>query len=210
MLRGKTYQEVYRNFKWKIPQYYNIGVDVCDRWADDSQRIALIYIDGSRNEIKFTFRELKNRSNRLANALKANGIKRQDRVGLLLSQRPETLISHIAIYNLAAVALPLLTLFGPDAIEFRLRDSMAKAVITDNENLPKLLELTDRLPDLELIIAIDGSPKQGVLDFEECISKGSRDFTPVQTEPRDRALIIIRGEMVKAYKKLKKMKVKPQ
>ena len=88
MLRGKTYQEVCRNFQWKIPQYYNIGVDVCDRWANDRQRLALIYIDDNRNEKKFTFRELKNLSNRLANALKANGINRQDRVGLLLSQRP--------------------------------------------------------------------------------------------------------------------------
>jgi len=190
MLRGKTYQEVCRNFQWKIPQYYNIGVDVCDQWANDRQRIALIYIDDSRNEIKFTFRELKNLSNRLANALKANGINRQDRVGLLLSQRPETLISHIAIYKLAAIAVPLLTLFGPDAIEFRLQDSMAKAVITDKKNLPKLLEIKNRLPDLELIIAIDGNSKQGVLDFGECISKAGRDFTPAQTKPRDPALII--------------------
>ena len=190
MLRGKTYQEVCRNFQWKIPQYYNIGVDVCDRWANDRQRLALIYIDDSRNEKKFTFRELKNLSNRLANALRANGIDRQDRVGLLLSQRPETLISHIAIYKLAAIAVPLLTLFGPDAIEFRLQDSMAKAVITDKENLPKVLEIKDRLPDLELIIAVDGNPKPGILDFGECISKAGRDFTPVQTEPRDPALII--------------------
>ena len=53
MLRGKTYQEVCRNFKWNIPQYYNIGVDVCDKWADDANRIALIYVDGQKNEQKF-------------------------------------------------------------------------------------------------------------------------------------------------------------
>jgi len=190
MLRGKTYQEVCRNFKWKIPQYYNIGVDVCDKWAGDRSRIALIYIDRQKNKQKVTFRQLKSLSNQLANALKANGINRKDRVGILLSQRPETLISHIAVYKLAAIAVQLLTLFGPDAIEFRLQDSMAGAVITDQENLPKILEIKERLPDLRLIIAVDGGPKQGVMDFEECISKASRDFTPVKTKPRDPALII--------------------
>ena len=190
MLWGKTYQNVCRNFKWKIPQYYNIGVDICDKWSHDRHRLALIYIDHRNNELKFTFGDLITLSNRLANALKAKGIERKDRVGILLSQRPETLISHIAIYKLAAIAVPLLTLFGPDAIEFRLQDSMAKAVITDQENLPKILELKERLPKVELIIAIDSTPNQGVLDFGECISKASRDFTPVNTEPRDPALII--------------------
>ena len=112
MLRGKTYQEVYRNFEWKIPQYYNIGVDVCDKWADDRNRIALIYIDRRKDEHKFTFRQLRCLSNQLANALQANGINRKDRIGILLSQRPETLISHIAVYKLAAIAVQLLTLLG--------------------------------------------------------------------------------------------------
>jgi acetyl-CoA synthetase len=190
MLRGKTYQEVCRNFKWKIPQYYNIGVDVCDKWAGGGNRTALIYIDRRQNERKITFRELKNLSNQLANALQAHGIRRQDRVGILLSQRPETLISHIAVYKLAAIAVQLLTLFGPDAIEFRLQDSQARAVITDQENLPKIFEIKERLPALKLIIAVDGSPTQGVLNFAQCMSKASRDFTPVKTRPRDPALII--------------------
>ena len=190
MLRGKTYQEVCRNFKWKIPHYYNIGVDVCDKWAGDGNRIALIYIDRQKNEQTVTFRQLRTLSNQLANALQANGIKRQDRVGILLSQRPETLISHIAVYKLAAIAVQLLTLFGPDAIEFRLQDSAAQAVITDQENLPKIFEIKERLPDLKLIIVVDGNPKQGIINFAECISKASRDFTPVKTRPRDPALII--------------------
>ena len=139
MLRGATYAELCRNFKWEIPQYYNIGVDVCDKWAGDPARLALIYVDPREREQKYTFRELKDTSNQLANALQANTVNRGDRVGILLSQRPETLISHVAVYKLGAIAVQLLTLFGPDAIEFRLQDSAAKAVITDKENLPKIL-----------------------------------------------------------------------
>jgi acetyl-CoA synthetase len=190
MLQGRTYEEVYNNFKWKIPEYYNIGVDVCDKWADDEKRLALIYIDSQDLEQKYTFRNLRDISNQLANGLKANDIKRADRVGILLSQRPETLISHIAIYKLGAVAVQLLTLFGPDAIEFRLRDSAAKAVITDRENLSKIWDIKEHLPDLNLIIAIDAGKEKNAMDFWQCVEKGSRNFTPVTTNPDDPALII--------------------
>ena len=115
MLRGRTYEEVCCNFKWEIPKYYNIGVDVCDKWASDKNRVALIYANPHGQNRKYTFRELKIFSNRLANALKAHGIRREDRVGILLSQRPETLISHISVYKLGAIAVQLLTLFGPEA-----------------------------------------------------------------------------------------------
>ena len=95
MLSGRTYDEVCHNFKWEIPEYYNIGVDVCDKWAGEKHRLALIYIDPQGRKQKYTFRSLRNFSNQLANALKANNIERTDRVGILLSQRPETLIfSH--------------------------------------------------------------------------------------------------------------------
>ncbi len=190
MLQGRTYEEVCHNFKWEIPEYYNIGVDVCDKWAGDKHRLALIYIDPQGKKEKYTFRELRKISNQFANALKANGIERTDRVGILLSQRPETLISHIAVYKLGAIAVQLLTLFGPDAIEFRLQDSAAKAVITDKENLSKIWQIKERLPDLKLVIAIDSDKEEDAMDFWQCVERGSRDFTPVRTKPDDPALII--------------------
>jgi acetyl-CoA synthetase len=190
MLSGRTYDEVCRNFKWEIPAYYNIGTDVCDKWAGDKSRVALIYIDPDGNEQTYTFRELKDISNQLANALRANDIGPADRVGILLSQRPETLISHIAVYKLGAIAVQLLTLFGPDAIEFRLQDSMSKAVITDKENLSKIYEIKERLPHLRLIIAVDCGKEKYADDFWDCLGKGSRQFSPVKTRPDDPALII--------------------
>jgi acetyl-CoA synthetase len=190
MLKGRSYEEVCRNFKWEIPKYYNIGVDVCDKWADDKNRLALIYENPHGMDQKYTFRELRNISNRLANALKAHGIGREDRVGILLSQRPETLISHISVYKLGAIAVQLLILFGQEAIEYRLQDCEAKALITDKENLSKIWEIKENLPALKLIIAIDTDTEEGVLNFWQSVEKGSRDFTPVKTRPDDPALII--------------------
>ena len=94
MLRGGTYEEVCNNFKWEIPEYYNIGIDVCDKWALDKARVALIYIDPHGKEQKFTFRDLRDKSNQLANALKANDIRRADRVGILFSASRNIDFSH--------------------------------------------------------------------------------------------------------------------
>ena len=190
MLRGKTYEEVYNNFKWKIPKFYNIGVDVCDKWADDKSRVALIHPTTHGTDRIYTFRELRKLSNQMANALKAHGISCKDRVGILLSQRPETLISHIAVYKLGAIVVQLLTLFGPDALEFRLQDSSAKALITDKENLSKIWQIKERLPSLKLVVAIDADQEAEALDFWPWIERGSSDFMPVRTTPDDPALVI--------------------
>ncbi|MGD9973459.1 MAG: AMP-binding protein [Desulfatirhabdiaceae bacterium] len=190
MLEGKTYDAVCRNFRWNIPEIYNIGVDVCDKWADSENRLALIYVDPEEKEQRFSFQDLKIHSNRLANALRANGLERNDRVGILLPQCPETLISHIAVYKLGCIALPLLTLFGPMAIEYRLQDSAARAVITNPENLSKILEIRDRLPELKLILVTGDHVDAGMMDFWKSIADGKADFEPAPTRADDPALII--------------------
>ncbi|MBI4764047.1 MAG: acyl-CoA synthetase [Deltaproteobacteria bacterium] len=188
--KGKTYREVYDSFRWKVPKYYNIGVDVCDKWADQRYRLALIYEDEKGQVEKYTFWDLKRLSNRLANALQNYGLLRGDRVGILLPQGPETALSHIALYKLGAVAVPLFTLFGPEALEYRLGNSGAKAVITDGPNLEKVLEIKDRLPELEHIICTPSYHLPGVIDFQDALEKGSSSYSPVRTKADDPALII--------------------
>jgi acetyl-CoA synthetase len=191
MLEKKsTYDEVYKGFRWQIPKSYNIGVDICDKWADERYRLALIYEDEDGKTEKYTFWDIKGLSNRLANALKAYGINRGDRIGILLPQCPETALSHIAAYKLGAIAIPLFTLFGPDALEYRLGNSEAKAVITDAANIEKILQIKDKLPHLEIIIATKAKPQEGVHDFWKSVDKGSPYLEPVNTAADDPALII--------------------
>src|ERR1700746_2505403 len=99
----RDYSELYRQFRWQVPAAYNIGVDVCDRWAAvDPRRRAIVHVrpDGTSEDISFG--SLREPSNRLANALSAHGIKRGDRVAILLPQAPEVAASHGAIYKLRA------------------------------------------------------------------------------------------------------------
>jgi acetyl-CoA synthetase len=133
---------------------------------------------------------LKKLSNRLANGLKAMGIGLGDRVGILLPQRPETAVSHIGIYKLGAIAIPLFTLFGTDALAYRLENSTASGVITDAANLPKILSIRDKLPHLRVVIVTDGDAPHGVTVLPDLLARGSDTFTPVQTRADDPALII--------------------
>jgi len=190
MLEGKTYDDLYRNFSWNIPETYNIGVDVCDKWAGGPERLALIYVDPEEKEHRYSFQDIKSLSNKLANVLRANGMEKGDRVGILLSQCPETLISHVAVYKLGGIALPLLTLFGQMAIEYRLRDSAARVLITNSENLAKVMEIRNGLPELKLIIVAGDEVGHGILDFWKSVEGETDDFTPESTRPDDPALII--------------------
>ena len=85
---GQTYDEVYNSFHWKVPDFYNIGVDICDKWAHQRYRLALVYESDEGQVEKFTFWDLKQLSNRLANGFKASGIGRGDKIGILLPQSP--------------------------------------------------------------------------------------------------------------------------
>jgi len=186
---GKTYDEVYDSFRWEIPEFYNIGVDICDKWAHQRYRLALIYEDESGQIEKYSFWDLKRLSNGFANGLKANGIGPGDRFGILLPQSPEAGIAHIATYKMGAVVIPLFTLFGTDALEYRLSNSEAKGIVTNEANLPKVLEIRDRLPHLKTIILTRGKAPDGVLSFWDLIEKGSSVFQPLKTRADDPAFI---------------------
>ena len=187
---ARSYDELYRDFRWRIPPDYNIGVDVCDRWAQaDPARLAIVHVraDGRVDEVGFG--ALREQSNRLANVLRAHGIARGDRVAILLPQMPEVVVAHVAIYKLAAVALPLALLFGPDAISYRLQNSGAKAVITNAQGLEKLAAIRDEPNDVKLVLSIEGgaSPAE---DFHALLARAASDFTPEATTPDTPGMMI--------------------
>ena len=185
--RADSYDELRSGFRWRIPARYNIGVDACDKWAGDADRLALIHEDEAGRVETFTFARLKELSDRFANALGGLGVGRGDRVGILLAQRPETAIAHLAVYKLGAIAMPLFTLFGPDALVYRLENSGAKAVIGDAASLDKIAPLRDRLPALETLVAVGGAT--GAADFHALIEAAASGFTPADTRADDPALI---------------------
>src|ERR1039457_3707174 len=157
LTRLSNYDDIYRQFHWQVPARYNIGVDVCDRWAQaEPNRLAILHVRPDGGEDAITYGWLRETSNRLANVLRAHGVARGDRVAILLPQAPEVAAAHIAIYKLGAVALPLAVLFGIDALRYRLADFGAPAPILKAQGGAALAEIRQDLPDLKLVLSLDG------------------------------------------------------
>ncbi len=184
------YEDVYREFRWNVPARVNIGIDCCDRWAArDSGNLAILHVRPDGTQENITFGWLRDTSNRLANVLRAHGVQRGDRVAIFLPQAPEVAAAHMAIYKLAAVALPVAVLFGPDALAYRLQNSGTRALLTNRQGLAKLTQIRDEVPDLACVLSIDGAG-EGALALSDLLSRASSDFTPEVTGPDDPAMMI--------------------
>ncbi|NKB29519.1 MAG: AMP-binding protein [Rhodobacteraceae bacterium] len=174
-------------FQWRVPDDFNIAAACCDVWANaEPDRLALIEQrgDGIRN---WTFGQLRDASDRFANVLSADGVGQGDRVAILLPQTPEVLITHFAAMKLGAVTVPLFSLFGPDALHFRLSDSGAKAIITNAEGAAKLTGLD--LPGLSRIYVTD-QPISPARDFLGTLNNAPATPRPPVAGAADPAMII--------------------
>ncbi|EGP09888.1 acetyl-coenzyme A synthetase [Bradyrhizobiaceae bacterium SG-6C] len=188
--QADSYDDLYKNFRWDIPARFNIATACCDRYADGSGRLALIYVDEDGATQKLSFDEISGLSKSFANVLKADGLRRGDRVAVFLSQSVELPIAHLAAFRSGMISVPLFTLFGEDALEYRLSNSGAKAVITDESGWEKLSKIRDRLPHLQDIYITSGTIHAGAKSFWQSIEDAPEDFQTVDTSPDDPAIII--------------------
>jgi acetyl-CoA synthetase len=187
---SSSYEGLLSQFRWAVPAAYNIGVDVCDRHAAGDGRLALIFVDEQGTTARFTFDQIRALSNRFANLLLAAGLARGDRVAVLMPQAPETAIAHVGAFKAGMVTLPLFALFGEEALEYRLADSGARAVVTDAAGLAKLAGLRDRLPALQHVFVAGDTAGPGATLLGPALERASDAFAPVSTRADDPAIII--------------------
>jgi len=152
MMRDQ-YRSLYEDFRWHVPREFNIADVCCRRWSQETSRIALHYEDESGNAASYTYAALQSDANRLSNALRSLGVAPGDRVAIVLPQSPETAVSHVAIYQMGAIAMPLSLLFGPDALEYRLHNSEAAVAIVDASALPAITSIRAQCPALKRLIS---------------------------------------------------------
>jgi acetyl-CoA synthetase len=189
-MTADRYEEICSRFRWEIPASFNIARDCCGQWAADPSRVALLWEDESGATARLTFGDVQKAANRLSNALAALGVKRGDRVALMLPQRPETAIAYIAIFQMGAIALPLSHLFGPEALEYRLEHAGASVAIVEPATLRNLWAIKDKLGQLKHVIGVGGAREAGVLIWDDLLQKAKDDFKIVDTKAEDPALII--------------------
>jgi acetyl-CoA synthetase len=189
-LAGKTWEQVVHDFRWELPARFNIAAAICDLHAARAANApALIYEQADGAVRAWSFAEIAHNACRCANALAHLGVGRRTIVGIHLPQCPESLISHIAIQKLGAVALPLFTLFGPDAIAYRLADSGARVLITTPAARDKSAEAIAAIDTLERIVIVgNGAPRAD--DFWSLLARASSHAVTADTAADDPALLI--------------------
>ena len=192
LIRGETYAETCRLNRWHIPARFNMGVDVCDRHAAATpDRVALIVEDEAGGIRRHTCRDLERLSNRFANILIGRGLERGDRVAIVLSQSVETPVAHIGAWKAGMISIPMFTLFGEDALEYRLTDSGARCVVTDPANWPKIATIRDRLPNLKLALIVGGDKApSGTHSWDTEMARAADTFAAVDTAAEDPGLIV--------------------
>ncbi|MEM7208387.1 MAG: acyl-CoA synthetase [Pseudomonadota bacterium] len=181
----QTFDQIYQSFQWDVPDHFNMAHAVCDKHASIGDSIALYYENENGEREQYTFTQIKRYSDKFANVLKSKGVEKGDRVALILSQRVETAIVHIAAHKLGAISLPLSVLFGPDALQYRLKDSGSKIVVTDTAHVQQIEGFNNLLPDLQETISIDSANQ-----FWSLLESAEEQITPADTLADDPALLI--------------------
>lgn len=187
---ARTYADLMDGFRWEVPRQFNIAEAVCGRHARRRELFALYFEDEDGTRQSYSFWDIQREANRLANALRALGVGPGDRVAIILPQRPETAIAHVACYQMGAMALPLSHLFGPDALAFRLEDAAAVAAIVDPDTMHALETARDGLTHLRHVIGVAGARNEWIQPWENLLARAASEFTPVETLADDPAMII--------------------
>ena len=181
------YEKEWKNWKWEIPEFYNIGYDVVDKHADSAKRnkVALYWENAEGRKEKYTFWEMKQLTNKFGNALKKMGIKKGDRFLIRLPNIPAFHVSFIGGVKIGAVPIPSSVMFRAKEIEYRINDSGAVGVITTPQYLKEVEEVKDKCPTLKHIIVVGDGGEH--LSYDEIMKNASRYLEVEKTRNDDMA-----------------------
>ncbi len=184
---------LHASFAWEVPARFNIAQACCGRWAqapDAGRRVAVVAHGLPPGQDRLTYAQLQQRANRLSNLLNILGVRRGDRVAIVMPQRFETAVAYMAILQMGAVAMPLSMLFGPEALAYRLRDSEAVVALCDESSIASIAQVRPACPALRTVVGVGAAALRADLDFDVGLQAHSPQFTPADTAAGDPAILI--------------------
>ena len=188
-----NYSSLHGSFRWLVPEQFNIAQVCCRRWAalpDAAQRIAIHAVDSAFDVTSCSYLELQQQANRLSRVLIQLGVRRGERIAIVMPQRVETAVAYMAVLQMGAVAMPLSMLFGPEAIEYRLRDGEAVLAICDESSITSLTAVRQNCPSLGSVLGVGSAASQADIDYSVALALAVPEFKPVATDASDAAVLI--------------------
>ncbi len=174
-----SYEDFKQNYKLNIPENFNFGFDVVDAWAEyDEKKIALVWCNDQADEKTFTFADIKKYSNKVANYFKSIGIKKGDRVMMILRRRWEYWMCAVALHKIGAILIPASLQLTKKDISYRCNAAGVKVlIVVDDDYVVSQTELAEpECKTLEKKIIVAGK-REGWIYFDEAIEPMSDEFT---------------------------------
>jgi len=186
------YPLLHARFQWHVPKTLSLAELCCGRWARETPEAPAILSDSDHDcRAQYSYGQLQRAAHRLSNALQRLGVQAGDRVALVMPQRFETAVAHIALNQLGAVAMPLSMLFGPEALSYRLKDSGACVGIVDAGALPAVREVrSDCEAVRHLLVVGAASLHTDETDWMAALRAEDAKFQPRMNAAEDPAILI--------------------
>ena len=184
----KDYDETYHSFRLEVPEYYNFGFDTVDGWAKDPQKMALHWVGDDGTEKRFSFADIKDLSDRFARALLGLGLRKGDRVLLVMGRAPEWYISLLGMLKAGIVAVPGTTQLAPKDLLYRFQTAHCRAAVVDPDIAGRIDGVRAQCPELETLICL-GKPPAPWKPFDELLSSADPSINLPRTRSSDEALI---------------------
>lgn len=172
---GQDFDALVADFQWSLPDRVNLAQLLCERYASGHNNLALIAETDQGGPRSYTFDQLSASSARLATVMRELGVTRGDRVAVILPQRVETALVHLASLRLGAVSLPLSILFGDEALHYRLKDSETRFLVVADERFALIDSMRDSLPHLETVVRVHEAGPVAMMDNGTLDNEGRTD-----------------------------------
>ena len=186
------YEAERRSFHLDVPEYFNFVIDVINKWASDPNKLAMLWVGPDGEERRLTFAYFAERSNRAANAFSKLGIKKGDRILIMLPRVPEWWESVLGLMKIGAIPVPCTTLLTPKDIQFRAEAAEASAIITDNEGAAKFDQVRSECPTVTVAIVVEPNAdmgREGWVNYSQVVDEASPEFHGPKTRSDDACLV---------------------
>jgi acetyl-CoA synthetase len=191
------YAALHAGFHWQVDEHFNIAEACCSRWVRAERetpgaikRVAIHQYQPGAATTFHTYQALQEAADALSHVLTGLGVKRGDRVAIVMPQRLETAVAYMAVFQMGAVAMPLSMLFGPEALEYRLQDSEAVVALCDESSIDSLNAIRGNCPALRTVVAAGTAQGKGDVDYKTALAAQKSAFTAVKTKADEGAILI--------------------
>ncbi|HLA36548.1 MAG TPA: AMP-binding protein, partial [Rhodocyclaceae bacterium] len=190
----RHWRQLCGEFRWNIPDKFNIAHACCGRWANDRSRFALYAVD-NENCRAWSFWDIQQAANRLSNALAAMTVMAGDNVAIVMGQRAETAIAHIACHQMGALTLPLSPSIGAEELAERLQRTPVRIVVIDEDALPAL-ESIGPASYAKYVIGVGAARASCLRRWDDLLPLASSNYTALATNAAVPAIVGAQGDLL--------------